>query len=507
MRPEHPAAVRRRARRRVLPAPPPLAALLGAALLASGTACRSRSPAPAFAPHRGPVLLITVDALRADAVGPRLMPNLHRFAEDADWAGTAVAPSSWTVPSMASIFTGLQPWSHGVLHPGRARLPEGLPTLPERMQAAGLATAGFHANHWLGRKFGYGRGFTEFRRTGEGERPADFLSRIDGRPRFVWVHVLPPHAPYVRWEALLGRLDDPPADLPPKVRPRDLEPYYDPDVPIPPDRLRVFRAMYELNAGHADEIVGRVLAALRSSGHWDDALVVVTADHGEEFGENGQTGHGGNLGRPLIEVPLAVKLPRGFGGRLAVEPAARPGTVRLFSTLLAAVGAAPPPGAAPDLFRQGARPVLSELYLGNGHNDMSLLDGDWQLLWRSWFAAPDPDYYRARVLALGDGDPSVLPRPPEAIFSRLQSAFEAAPPLGGGTRPPDRWLEHWTAAGTERVEDSGRGQRMAHALAAAWRDRDGPDRPPGAGDAAPLDDEDLRRLRALGYVGSTKPDR
>ena len=75
-------------------------------------------------PHLGPVVLITVDALRADLVGalggPRgLTPNLDRLAAEADWAERAVAASSWTVPSMASLFTGLQPWRHGNWHADR----------------------------------------------------------------------------------------------------------------------------------------------------------------------------------------------------------------------------------------------------------------------------------------------------------------------------------------------------------------------------------------------------
>ena len=68
--------------------------------------------------HQGPIVLVTIDTLRADVVGglggvKGLTPNLDALIEEATWAGRAVAASSWTVPSMASIFTGLQPWRHG----------------------------------------------------------------------------------------------------------------------------------------------------------------------------------------------------------------------------------------------------------------------------------------------------------------------------------------------------------------------------------------------------------
>jgi arylsulfatase A-like enzyme len=73
--------------------------------------------------------------------------------------------------------------------------------------------------------------------------------------------------------------------LPLRVRHADLEPYYDPSVPLPPETERAFRAMYALNVAWADEKLGRLLDALRRSGQWDRTLLVVTSDHGEEFRE------------------------------------------------------------------------------------------------------------------------------------------------------------------------------------------------------------------------------
>ena len=80
-----------------------LSLALGATALWTG--CAAEAPPV----HRGPIVLITIDALRADLVGTGLLPNLDRLAVEADWAGTAITTSSWTVPSMASLFTGQQP--------------------------------------------------------------------------------------------------------------------------------------------------------------------------------------------------------------------------------------------------------------------------------------------------------------------------------------------------------------------------------------------------------------
>jgi arylsulfatase len=448
------------------------------------------------------VLLVTCDALRADVVEPGLMPHLARFLAGAEWSGTAVAPSSWTVPSMASLFTGLQPWRHGARHAGGARLSDDLVTLPEALAAEGLATAGFRSNHWLEAKFGYDQGFDVFRRNGgDGRRAGRFLAAIDGSPRFVWVHILPPHAPYRRHEAYLDRLGDPPADLPKRIAPLELERWFDPAVPLPAERRRRMEALYRLNAAWADEVFGVLLAGLERSGRRAETLVVVTSDHGEEFGEHGQTGHGGNLGRELVEVPLGIDLPAGFTAPLALPRGARPGIVRLYATLLEAVGGEAPEAAAPSLFAAGELPILSELYLGNGSNELSLVEGSWQLRWRSWFATPEADYYRARLLVLG-GRPEPPPEEPaRVVFDRLEAAFAAARPLTGTAAPPDLLLSRWPErGGDEPVDAPGRREAMARDLKALWLARNGADVPPGAVARPQIDAEDLERLRALGYI-------
>ena len=480
------------------------AALAAVALLA---VAGCREPAPAA--HRGPIVLITIDALRADAVSalggpPGLTPALDALAAEADWAGRAIAPSSWTVPSMASLMTGLQPWRHGNWHGGRTVLAPELTTLAEALKGGGYATAAFRSNHWLQKQFGYDQGFETFRYLREGKRAERHLAALDGGPDFVWVHVLPPHAPYVRRDHLLARLPAAPPDLPAKVRPLDLEPYYDPAVDLPPEVGDRFHAMYHLNAAWADELLGRLLAALRASGHWDEAIVVVTSDHGEEFGEHGQIAHGGNLGRALVEVPLVVKLPKGFGRPLALEPGRAVANLRVFSTLVEAAGGEPPAGAAPSLFERSAAPALSELYLDDGANLFSLVDGDLQLLWESRFAPPEPEYYRARLAQLGGAPLPPLAETPDAIFAREAASFVATPPLTGRAGAAPRLsLWRWTTAGSEPSADREAADRLARALKREWRQANGEETLPsarGGGDRPELSPEDVEELKALGYV-------
>jgi sulfatase-like protein len=435
-------------------------------------ACRDARPV-----ERGPIVLITFDSLRADVVGalggePGLTPNLDALIRGSDWGGRAIAPSSESVSSMASLFTGLRPWQHQVLHGRQAVLSPALLTLPEALQAAGYRTLGFSPEPSYSKAFGYDQGFDLL---GNLEKWGDAAGRLKGlRDRqFVWIHIPEPAAPYLRRPNFEARVDAAGLDLPPRVLPNQLEPYFDPSVPLPPETRRLFWTMYRMNVAFADDRLGRCLEALRRSGQWDRTLMVVTSTHGEEFGEKHQILNGGNLGRQLLEVPLAVKLPAGSPLKLAEPKDRRVAAARIWATLVEAAGGSAGPAVAPSLFHEAPAPVLSELYLANGTNQFSLVDGDDQLLWESRFAPPQPEYYRARLALMARGNAEVaraeLSEPPEAIFDRLLAAFRATPPLSG-KGPPVLTLERWGPRGSAPVSNPRRMAELARILARTWHE-------------------------------------
>ena len=439
----------------------------------------------------GPIVLITIDTLRADHVGGKLTPHFNRLASESSWAGRAITPSSWTVPSMASLFTGFQPATTQTWSFDRAVIPRKLALLPEALRERGYRTAGYRDNPWTMARYGYSRGFDQFDNLGDGSDAEAHLARLDGGPDFIWVHMLPPHSPYVRQPHLAGRVPVP--GLPSRVQHADLEPYYDPSVPLPPERERVFRAMYALNVAWADEKLGRLLDALRRSGQWDRALVVVTSDHGEEFREYGQIAHGGNLGRHQIEVPLVIKLPAGR----KLEPKGPVATIRVRNTLVEAAAGEPEPGTAPSLFRPWEGGVLSELYLDNGVNHFSYVEGDRQLLWESHFTKPEQDYYRARLLVT-----TGAPGAPLDVFRRLEEAVSRALPLTGlPGDPPTLTLWRWIEGGSERVDDPRQVAEMARRLRRSWVAANGPERPFGRRPSlTAITKQEEQELRSLGYV-------
>jgi hypothetical protein len=424
------------------------------------------------APHDGPIVLITLDSLRADAVEglggePSLTPRMDELIQEADWAGSAVASSSWEGSAMATLFTGLRPWQHQVLSPGRAHLAGALITLAEALKAAGYETAGYFSGLWYDQSFGFQQGFDQFQHYGKGRRLAERLGAMTDEPRFTWAHLPAPQAPYIRRDPLLPRLGRLPPQLPRKVMPMQLEPWFDPAVPLPTAQRRRLWAMYCLNVAWADEQLGLLLDALRASGAWDRTLLVVTANHGEELGEKGQILHGGNLGRQLIEVPLIVKLPAGYERRIAAARRERVAAGRVWATLVEAAGGESPPAAAPSLFHRVPPAAVSELYLTNGTNRFSLVEGDDQLLWESRFAPPEPEYYLARIGFRSREARARLTEDPRAIFLRLRNAFAATPPLSG-TEPGRLTLERWGERGSREVDDPKKAREMAGRLARAW---------------------------------------
>jgi arylsulfatase A-like enzyme len=470
-----------------LAGPPRARGPLDAAVLAGGllAACLLAACGPHRAsPAGGPVVLITLDALRADQVGglgggPGLTPNLDALIRQADWAGRAVAASSWAVPSMASLLTGLTPWQHHAILEGNARLADDLITLPKALKALGYRTTAFTTGRWFTSEQGYDRGFDAFDVMGRNRDAAEHLAALGGGRELVWIHMAEPDAPWVRRDWLLPRLGAAAANLPALpalpavIEPQQLETWADPSRPRPAGLRRQLWAMYRLNVAWADEKIGRLVEALRESGQWDRALVVVTSEFGEEIDEHGVAGHGGDLERETIEVPLIVKLPSWYRHRLAPPRRERVGLVRLWATLVEAAGGQPPPAMAPSLFQGVPAPVLSELYFGNGSNLFSLVDGDDQLLWESHFAAPEPHYDSARFAAAAGaaGAESRGPQSAEAITGRLFDAFAATPPLAGRDAPRlrlNRWPERGGVVPAAAVRPAVLGA-LTRRLAAQWR--------------------------------------
>lgn len=295
-------------------------------------------------PIRPNVLVYLVDTLRSDRVGcygwpEDLTPHLDRLAEESVVFERTIAQTSWTKPSVASIFTGMVPGRHGA-NGKTSRLPDDVVTMAELLQEGGYATAGFACNAYITRPAGFGQGFDHFsyRQVRSGEITEDVIgwlrAQSEDRPFFLYLHTVDPHAPYNPSDAYRRRFAAGVTD--PAVgslrHNRDLRSHVvDATDKIVHDLLQLYGAEVAEN----DDSLGRLVEVLRDLGRLDDTLIVFVSDHGEEFMEHGIFGHGSDLHREVLQVPLVIRPPGGTSPSRVEWPAQH---VDLLPTILEAAG-------------------------------------------------------------------------------------------------------------------------------------------------------------------------
>jgi choline-sulfatase len=226
-------------------------------------------------PRRLPsIVLITIDTLRADHVSARLMPTLDALGREAVVFEQAVTVAPLTLPAHASLLTGRYPPAHRVRDNELYALAPDVPAYASALKGKGYATGAFVSAIVLNHRYGLDRGFDTYDdEIGGAERSgSDTIARaerwIEGAPRpfFLWLHLFEPHAPY---------------------------------------RTGTYAA--EVTA--ADTLLAGFFKHLRDSRTWDEAIVSVTADHGESLGEHGEQTHGFFLYDATLRIPWILKAP------------------------------------------------------------------------------------------------------------------------------------------------------------------------------------------------------
>jgi arylsulfatase A-like enzyme len=390
------------------------------------------------APRVPLVLLITLDTTRADHLGMYgyarpTTPHLDRLARDAVVYERAVAPGTWTLPSHASLFTGKAVSSHGAQYDPEGSLlltsaipgPEGWGayrargiarderTLATLLQEAGYTTGAVVAGPWLKRVFGLDRGFDFYDDDDIGTVNGRLASSVTDRalawidetsgPRFLFLNYFDPHAPFV----------PPPEHA----------------AAVVSDGAASGRVdLYDGEIHFMDHHIGRLLEGLRTRALYDDALIVVTADHGELLGEHGEFGHGDTPYEEVIHVPLLVKEPGGASGRRA-DPLQ---LTDVYALILDRVRIAPPPGVQGQVPPDIRHPIVVESrtlphFAASGHW-LALIDGDRKLVWNSEGAhmlfdlAADPEEQTNLVV---DRNAEAV-----AMAEALEAYLEGLPPPG-----------------------------------------------------------------------------
>jgi arylsulfatase A-like enzyme len=339
-------------------------------------------PSGSASASRPNVVLIVVDTLRADAVsafgGSQPTPTLDALASEGVAFIRAYSPAPYTLAAVTSVFSGLYPSAVALNEAFTTfAVPESVETFAEKLRAQGYRTGAGVANSVLGPSSGVHQGFEEFRvleptyqetfinqmpfwgtvgyrlglRLGWWKESRDttrlvlsdalrFLDAERESPFFLWLHFFDPHEPYnppARFrKASLSScprafyIDTPTgvAALPSQFSPQD---------------VACARALYDGEVRYVDETIGALMSGLRARGLYDDTLIAVLSDHGEEFYEHGRMLHGFTLYDEQLHVPFLLKGPKLAPARISVPVT----TLDLFPTLEELLGLALEDGVVP----------------------------------------------------------------------------------------------------------------------------------------------------------------
>lgn len=424
-------------------------------------------------PERPNVLLIVVDALRADALGVNgyplpTTPRIDRLAAEGVSLPRAYSHSTWTKPSMATLFTSLYPPQHGLEHVteegedgvlSTTVLLDEVETLAEVLAAGGYRTAAVLDQVHLQPRFGFDQGFSAYADmlgTPAPKLNQQLLHWLDAghrEPFFAWMHYLDAHYPYTH------RLRGPDARsfgsraLPGRP-PRGKDAALAWTASLDGDGIAALRARYDAEVAWVDAAIGELLDGFAERGLLDDTLVLITADHGEAFGEHREFLHGEEPHGELTHVPLVLRPPAGWPRFEPVRQVV--GLIDVMPTLLDLLDLDVPEACQGRSFAPAlaGRSLPPQRHYAEGAGVVAVRTADLALLYA--------DEHRYRVYDLADDPEEVSPVlwPCEGACERLL-----------------RGAETYRERMERRVRRHGRGRVLE-----------------------PLTAEDLAELRALGYL-------
>ena len=403
----------------------PIVMLAGAGMYAilEGAVSGASAVATAGAPGKPPIVWITIDTLRADRLSvyghdSPTTRNLEAFARRATLYTHCLAQGPSTSQSVPSLLAGLTPYRHGAVTDTR-KLPDAVRLVPEMLRDRGYQTIGQSANPWVSERYGMAQGFEDFRlyntdaelmaydvmkiamrlapyqlylfrdwlpsyaytpiRPLVSDALDILMQREVGRPLFLYLQPVDPHGPYqpplrhaARWTAPF----DEKADL--YVGYWKLKT----GVKVTSEQLSAIKARYDAEIAYVDAEIGRLFAELEDMDLFDDALIIITSDHGEQFDEHGLWRHSNSLYQALLHVPLLIKYPRQRQGVVVDDWVA---TVDIVPTIMHEVG-----GSCDgcdgrplqDLVRGGERPIFAYTMARDVVRPVmrSVVAGGWKLI-------------------------------------------------------------------------------------------------------------------------------
>lgn len=285
------------------------------------------------------VLVIMLDTLRADRLScygydRETSPTIDALAAEGVLFENAYSTCNWTLPSHASLFTGLHPNQAGATSE-TLHLPSDNATLAEALAADGYHTAAFICNSWVSKERGFGQGFVEYHEMWRREnlpekramhqtiesvavdRMVDWIAntRTDNAPFFLFTNLNGVHLPYSPREPYLTRFLSEEYPRPLVTWAMQITSWWDHlagQMRLGEREYRLLGDLYDGEIGFADAQVGRLMHALNQAGILDDTIVIITADHGENLGERERIDHMMTMYETVLRIPLVIRYPRGL---------------------------------------------------------------------------------------------------------------------------------------------------------------------------------------------------
>lgn len=289
--------------------------------------------------HRPNVVIIILDTVRADYIVTSgehgsFTPVIDRISREGVVFENTFAPSSWTLPSHATLFTGLYPHRHGAVHEN-FNLDRSFTTMAEILRTRGYSTIGINCNPWLHKGSGIAQGFDVYEEIYRKIEEEDdkgaalatsaamrWIGRLCGedKPFFLFINYLDAHLPFAPPASVLNLMKSKGVEfLFDRFSVDEAESYIAGKTSLSYDSLRTIGLLYHSEIAYLDERIGSLISLLRECDCLDNTFLVVTSDHGEHLGEHGLMGHEFTLFDTVLRIPLIIRYPPVYKPGLVVR--------------------------------------------------------------------------------------------------------------------------------------------------------------------------------------------
>ncbi|MBN1572777.1 MAG: sulfatase [Deltaproteobacteria bacterium] len=295
-------------------------------------------PYTRFFDKRPNIMIIALDTLRADHLGcygygRGISPNIDNFSKDATLYWNTMSQSNWTLPAFSSLFTSLYPHRHanGIGYDTKNKitgssLPKNIPNLADILSHMGYYTNAITGGYYVSDTVGFDIGFKKFHQMGNPtqgirkdlplqiEMARDWITRNHSFTKFfMFFHTYECHNPYRPPQKYLDMID--PLYNGPPISGNVTHDFVLKRTPgiteVTPEIVERYISLYDAEILYTDAVVGEFFGFLKEKGIYDDSLIILLSDHGDEFYERGGWNHGHTMYDELLRVPIIVKYPGG----------------------------------------------------------------------------------------------------------------------------------------------------------------------------------------------------